>query len=98
MAGATAGPLKYPKSDEIKCPTKACWFNRFETGNIYWSAATGAHAVYGAIFAAYGRNGYENGRFGLPASDEFAVNGGRQVNFQGGWIRWLSATNSIVTS
>ena len=98
LAGATAGPLKYPKSDEIKCPTKACWFNRFETGNIYWSAATGAHAVYGAIFAAYGRNGYENGRFGLPTSDEFAVNGGRQVNFQGGWIRWLSATNSIVTS
>ena len=44
------------------------------------------------------RNSHENGRFGLPTSDEFAVNGGRQVNFQGGWIRWLSATNSIVTS
>ncbi|WP_084811802.1 LGFP repeat-containing protein [Gordonia westfalica] len=65
---------------------------------MYWSAATGARAVYGAVFAAYGRNGYENGRFGRPTSEEFAVNGGRQVNSQGGWIRWLSATNSIVTS
>lgn len=93
------GPLLYPTSDELSCPFRAnCKFNRFETGNIYWSPTTGAHAVYGAIFAEWGRQGYENGRFGLPTTDEFAVGADRQVNFEGGWIRWISANNTVITS
>lgn len=92
------GALKYPTSDELSCPVRPnCKFNRFETGNIYWSPTTGAHGVYGAIFSEYGRQGYENGRFGLPISGEFGTVD-RQVNFEGGWIRWVAATNSIITS
>ena len=93
-----AGPLKYPTSDELGCPRITCRFNRFQTGNIYWSPTPGAHEVHGAIFAEYGRQGYENSRFRLPTTGEFVVPGGRQVNFQGGWIKWLSAGNRIVTS
>lgn len=93
------GPLRYPISDELNCPPRPnCKFNRFETGNIYWSPATGAHGVYGAIFAEYGRQGYENGRFGLPITGEFGIGADRQVNFEGGWIRWIAATGAIITS
>ena len=96
--GDANGAMRYPTSDEISCPTRAnCKFNRFETGNIYWSPATGAHGVHGAIFAEYGRQGYENGRFGLPTSGEFG-SVDKQVNFERGWIRYIAATNSIITS
>lgn len=97
--GAEGGHLKYPTSNELPCPNRgSCFFNRFETGNIYWSATTNAQAVWGAIFQEYGRQGYENGRFGLPTTSEFNVPGGKQVNFQGGWIRWDRATNRTFTS
>ncbi|MFD4366208.1 LGFP repeat-containing protein [Rhodococcus sp. NPDC058521] len=93
------GPLRYPTSDELNCPTRPnCKFNRFETGNIYWSPATGAHGVHGAIFAEYARQGYETGRFGLPTTSEFAIGADRQVNFERGWIRWVAATGAIITS
>lgn len=97
--GAEIGPLKYPTSNELSCPSQgSCFFNRFETGNIYWSPTTGAHGVWGAIFQEYGRQGYEQGRFGLPTTSEFDTPDGKQVNFEGGWIRWLSATGEIITS
>ena len=97
--GAEAGGLKYPTSNELPCPNRgSCFFNRFETGNIYWSPETNAQAVWGAIFQEYGRQGYENGRFGLPVTSEFDVPDGKQVNFQGGWIRWIRNNGAVITS
>lgn len=43
-------------------------------------------------------SGFSAERFGLPTSDEFEVPDGRQTNFQGGWIRWVSGTGEILTS
>lgn len=97
--GAENGPLRYPTSNELSCPSRGgCFFNRFETGNIYWSASTGAHGVWGAIFNVYGQNGYENSKFGLPVTSEFATPDGLQVNFEGGWIRWIRATGEVISS
>lgn len=97
--GAEAGGLKYPTSNELACPNRgSCFFNRFETGNIYWSPTTNAQSVWGAIFLEYGRQGYENGRFGLPTTSEFDTPDGKQVNFERGWIRWIRSTGAIVTS
>ena len=96
---AEAGPLGYPTTDELPCPSRAnCAFNRFQNGNIYWGGAIGAHGIWGAIFTAYGQNGYENGRFGLPTSSEFDTPDGKQVNFERGWIRWIRATGAVITS
>ncbi|ANI92881.1 Protein PS1 [Dietzia timorensis] len=97
--GAEAGSLMYPTSNELPCPNRGfCSFNRFETGNIYWSPTTNAQAVWGAIFQEYGRQGYENGRFGLPTTSEFDTPDGKQVNFEGGWIRWIRNTGALITS
>lgn len=97
--GAEAGSLKYPTSNELPCPNRGfCSFNRFETGNIYWSPTTNAQAVWGAILQEYGRQGYENGRFGLPTTSEFDTPDGKQVNFEGGWIRWIRNTGALITS
>ncbi|MEV5647859.1 alpha/beta hydrolase-fold protein [Nocardia sp. NPDC052254] len=62
-------------------------YEKFESGNIYWSPLSGAWAVRnGPIMDAWGQNGFENGRLGYPISDEFPVPGGVQQNFQAGFI------------
>ena len=64
----------------------------FEHGKIYWSHETGAHVIYdGAIFDAWGKEGYENGRFGYPVKDQEAIpSGGQSVTFQHGEIREIN--------
>ncbi|MEU1985229.1 alpha/beta hydrolase-fold protein [Nocardia sp. NPDC019395] len=62
-------------------------FSRFEGGNIYWSPLSGAWAVRnGPIMDAWRDAGFENGRLGFPISDEFAIPGGSQQNFQHGFV------------
>ncbi|WP_280435676.1 alpha/beta hydrolase-fold protein [Nocardia carnea] len=62
-------------------------YSGFEGGNIYWSPLSGAWAVRnGPIMDAWRDAGFENGRLGFPISDEFAVPGGVQQNFQHGAI------------
>ena len=73
-------------------------------GEIDWSAATGAHVVYGtiegkhtasaAMIDAVGRPMKDV--LGLPTSDEVATPGGRVVHVQGGDINWSAATGAHV--
>lgn len=67
-----------------------------DAGIVFSSAAGGT--VYGAIFARWGQEGYENSRFGFPRSDEYPIPGGRQSDFQGGWIKWNESSGSTSTS
>ncbi|MFV9455362.1 LGFP repeat-containing protein [Rhodococcus sp. NM-2] len=95
--GGPTSAVGWPVSGELITPNGVGRFNRFEQGNIYF-APTGTHPVYGAIFAEWGRQGFENGRFGFPTSDEFDIPGGRQTNFEGGWIRWIADGDQVLTS
>jgi uncharacterized protein with LGFP repeats len=80
------GWLGYPVSDEVALRGGGV-AQVFSGGTIYWSAATGAHVVSGAIRQAYGNNGWENGRLGYPVSDEYGAGGrARRQDFQGGSI------------
>jgi uncharacterized protein with LGFP repeats len=105
------GPAAFglPTSDEAPVPgvpgVRVTYFQN--GGAIYWSQATGAHAVYGAIEAEYlvtaketdyyGRN--VQALLGAPTSDEMNVPGvpGARVNtFQGGAIYYSPATGAHV--
>ncbi|WP_420878985.1 DUF4185 domain-containing protein [Rhodococcus sp. (in: high G+C Gram-positive bacteria)] len=97
MGGPTS-VLGWPTSGEIGTPNGLGRFNRFVEGNIYFNPTAGTHAIYGAIFARWGQEGYENSRFGFPTSDEYSVPEGRRSDFQGGWIRWNSTTGMTTTS
>ncbi len=97
--GASSGFLGFPVTDETTTPVKREGrYNQFSNGYIYWTPATGAHEVHGAILAEWGRQGYENSRFGFPTSDEFGTAEGRRSNFQGGFISFVFATGQIITS
>jgi uncharacterized protein with LGFP repeats len=60
-------------------------FQHFQSGSIYWSPATGAHALRGSIAGTWGAAGWENGWLGYPTSDELCglPRGGCAQNFQG---------------
>ncbi|HEX2810458.1 MAG TPA: hypothetical protein VHN80_30210 [Kineosporiaceae bacterium] len=87
--GRGAGVTGYPVTDEMTTPDGVGRFNHFSKGgSIYWTPATGAHEVHGAIRDAWAATGWELGPLGYPTSDEFAIPNGRQSTFQHGYITW----------
>jgi len=89
-AGGGRSFLGYPLTDETGTPNRRGRFNHFEHGSIYWTPATGAHEVHGAIRDKWASLGWERSRLGFPTSDEtIAPNGrGRISEFEGGVITW----------
>ncbi|GAA0307224.1 N-acetylmuramoyl-L-alanine amidase [Kineococcus aurantiacus] len=92
--GWETGYLGYPKSDEWALP-RGAW-TEFQGGSVYWSAATGAHAVRGLIRDKWGTLGWENGVLGYPTTDEVALPGGAFTHFQGGSIYFSPRTGTHV--
>lgn len=92
--GATTSFLGLPVTHEIPTPTRIGAFNHFQGGSFYWSPATGAHEVHGAIRVAWSGESWERGWLGFPVSDEYGVAGGRRSDFQGGSIVWNASTNA----
>jgi len=63
----------------------------FDHGALYFSEATGAHAVVGVLHAGYAAQGGRNGSLGLPVADEQRTGGGsRSQRFQKGGLFWTS--------
>ena len=93
--GWEAGVLGYPTSDVIAL--RGGSGQVFQGGAVYWSEATGAHAVGGAIRATWGRAGWENGVLGYPTSDPVPLRGGGVgQRFQGGAVYWTPSTGAHV--
>uniref|UniRef100_UPI003FA57756 LGFP repeat-containing protein n=1 Tax=Kineococcus sp. G2 TaxID=3127484 RepID=UPI003FA57756 len=92
------GWLGYPTQGHTRTPNGRGGFTHFEGGSIYWSAATGARAVRGAIRDAWARTGWENGPLGFPTTDDTRVPSGKgtYTHFEGGSIYWSSATGAHV--
>jgi hypothetical protein len=51
--------------------------------------------VHGAIRNEWSSLGWERSALGYPITDEYAVNGGRQSDFQGGFLRWTTSTSVV---
>lgn len=96
--GWEAGPLGYPKTDELVTPDGVGRYNEFQNGSIYWTEKTGAHPIYGEIYAKWASLDYEKGKLGYPTSTEYGVPGGRQSDFEHGWITWDSAKKAAVVT
>jgi len=89
------GVLGYPTSDELRARDGVGRYNTFQYGVLYWSPATGAHEVHGAIGATWRSMGSEASTLGYPVSDEYYVPGARRSDFQRGSIVWNAATGAV---
>lgn len=90
LGGATGalGPVLAP--EECGYRDGGC-LRRYRNGIIYWTPATGAHAVWGAILReGYAGVGFENSTLGYPIGEEFCglKDGGCAQRFQGGLVYW----------
>jgi uncharacterized protein with LGFP repeats len=87
--------LGYPTTDHFCGLRDGGCGQHFQNGSIYWSPATGAHKVDGAIRDKWAALGWENG-LGYPLTDEFCglMNAGCGQHFQYGSIYWSPATGA----
>lgn len=70
----------------------------FKGGRMFWSQATGAHAVAGAIGGTYQATAGPGGPLGLPTAAEQPLpdGQGRFQTFQGGSVYWTPQTGAQV--
>ncbi|MDQ0383049.1 GH25 family lysozyme [Amycolatopsis thermophila] len=88
--------LGYPTTDESTTPDGIGRYNHFtNSASIYWTGATGAWSLYGAIRDKWASLGWETSPLRYPTSDEYGVPGGRRNDFQNGTITWYSANGSV---
>ena len=87
-AGSERGTLGYPTSAPICGLRDGGCFQRFTGGALYWSPATSARVVSGAVAVGWARQGWEGGPLGYPVSDAGCglVGGGCYQHFQGGTV------------
>jgi uncharacterized protein with LGFP repeats len=80
----------YPLTDETATPDGIGRYNHFGNGSIYWTSATGAHTIYGAIRDRWASMDWERSCLGYPVSDEADTpgGGGRYQMFQHGSMYW----------
>jgi uncharacterized protein with LGFP repeats len=84
--GGPAGPLGNAVTTEQTTPDGSAKYADFENGKIYWSEATGAQVITGAIEKAWATMGFENSSLGLPTSPETTGPEGVTQSFQGGTL------------
>ncbi|MFN2557654.1 MAG: galactose oxidase-like domain-containing protein [Nitriliruptorales bacterium] len=94
--GLESGFLGFPLIDETATDDGVGRFNHFQGGSIYWTPATGAHEVHGAIRDKWSLLGWEESILGFPLTDETSTPDGvgRFNHFQGGSIYWTPATGA----
>ncbi|MCB1041026.1 MAG: twin-arginine translocation signal domain-containing protein [Acidimicrobiales bacterium] len=71
---------------------------RYQNGNIYWTATTGAHEVHGRILAEFAKQAGVNGVLKYPTSDTRRSSDDKSdyVNFENGRIYDLG-TSGVIT-
>jgi uncharacterized protein with LGFP repeats len=87
--------LGYPLTDEVRLADGGA-LTLFQGGSVYFSPATGAHAVRGLIRDTWGSTGWERGPLGYPTTDEVALVGGAVTHFQGGSIYFSPSAGAHV--
>jgi uncharacterized protein with LGFP repeats len=90
--GEADGVLGWPVSGEE--PEPGGVRARFAGGRVYWSAGTGARALYGAVLQAYLDDAGPAGPLGLPTEEEVTLLDGRRARFVGGGVYWSPSTGA----
>ncbi|MBP2330313.1 glucose/arabinose dehydrogenase [Kibdelosporangium banguiense] len=80
----------YPATDELPTTGNYGRFNAFERGYIYWSPATGANELHGAIYDRWASLDWERSVVGYPTTDETGTPDriGKFNHFQFGSVYW----------
>jgi uncharacterized protein with LGFP repeats len=100
--GGPTGLLGFPVTDETGTPDRIGRFNHFagaDGSSIYWTPASGAWSVHGAIRDHWAADGWEAGPAGYPTTDEHGTPDrvGRYnqfTGFGGSSVYWTPRTDA----
>ena len=95
LAQGGSSVLGMPTTDEVAAAPGGR-VTVFTRGRIYWSAATGARAIKGAILSRYLAAGGPGSYLGFPETSEYAVKNGRRNRFVNGWITYYWGKGPVV--
>ncbi|HEY3463612.1 MAG TPA: PQQ-dependent sugar dehydrogenase [Amycolatopsis sp.] len=88
--------LGYPITDELATPDGVGRYNHFSFNHsIYYTPATGAHAVKGEIRKRWAALGWERSYLRYPTTDEYVTNGVYRSDFQGGYITFTLSGGAV---
>jgi uncharacterized protein with LGFP repeats len=92
---ASGGPvvLGFPLADDGPAPGGGADVE-LGGGSIYWSQATGAHVVRGALRDRWLSLGGATGMLGYPTGDDTRAGSGYLTAFSGGTLFWSSSTGA----
>lgn len=84
--GGASSWLGFPTTGEMTTPDGVGRYVHFENGSIYWTPQTGAHAIPGDMFNAWGELRWEGGDLGYPVAEAVETGGGFVQEFQNGYV------------
>lgn len=99
--GGPTGDLGFPTIDEgpgRAADSRNVTFNAPDNPVIFWTPATGARVVRGAINSAWDALGGSAGVLGVPADDETTDGDVVSQKFTGGQISWDRKTRAFTTT
>ncbi|CCH90115.1 Conserved protein of unknown function; putative LGFP domains [Modestobacter italicus] len=94
-AGADKGALGYPLANQVCGLVEGGCYQQFQRGSVYWTDATGAHAVSGAILSTWGAGGWERGTLGYPTADAVTTATEITQQFQRGTLVQNRSTGAV---
>jgi hypothetical protein len=88
------------ETQKVQKISDQAWWQEFDRGVVYWTAAYGAHPVRGEILAKWSDSKRERGRLGFPVTDDLACNEpsahDRYQIFEGGRIYTRRETGEVI--
>jgi len=98
--GRESGSLRYPVVNAVCGIAQGGCGQDFQKGSIFWTPATGAHAISGVLLSAWNASGRETGTLGYPTGSTVCglAQGGCAQDFQKGSVFWTPATGARTIS
>jgi hypothetical protein len=90
--GGPQGFLGQPTTAELIASDGVGHYEHFQGGSIYWSPATAAHEIHGAIRDEWARRGWERSFLGYPVSD------GLSTDYRADLFHWSYFQNGLIKS
>jgi uncharacterized protein with LGFP repeats len=97
-AGGPTGALGFPTTSDARTADGRGYVVRFQGGDVWWSPATGAQVVSGAIAKSYWERGGSSSALGFPTRSSYAVTGGVRTDFERGSMTWNAQTGAVSVS
>ena len=70
------------------------YHRNYDSGHVFWTAKSGAIALWRDFADTYNQNGGSNGWLGFPTKGKEDWKDGQRIDFEGGYIYWTAQSGA----